>query len=60
MNDLAHDQRNLIAYDYGTSVTGGALTVRKEPCDMLPILPTADPSWKICPATGCRTTRLHC
>jgi len=43
----AYDHRNLIAYDYSTSVTGGVLTVRKEPRDMLPILPTAGLSWEI-------------
>lgn len=43
----AYDHQNLIAYDYSTSVTGGVLTVRKQPRDMLPILPTAGFSWEL-------------
>lgn len=43
----AYDQGNLIAYDFSTSVSGGVLTVRKEPREMLPILPTAGISWEL-------------
>ncbi len=42
----AYDHQNLIAYDYNTSSAGGVLTVRKEPRDMLPILPTGGISWE--------------
>ncbi len=43
----AYDQGNPIAYDYTTSVSGGVLTVRKNPRKMLPILPSAGISWEL-------------
>lgn len=42
----AYDRGNPIAYDYFTSVSGGVLTVRRTPRDMLPIVPTLGLSWE--------------
>ena len=43
----AYDRSNAIAYDYDTSVSGGVLTVKRKPREMLPLLPTAGVSWDL-------------
>lgn len=43
----AYDQRNLIAYDYSNSVSGGVLTTRQQPRELLPIIPSAGVSWEM-------------
>lgn len=43
----AYDQSNVLAYDYTTSSSGGVLTVKRSPRELLPILPSAGISWEL-------------